>query len=350
MNIDKPVGNLNMEDLKQLLSDGRRAAQYAWDHYEELTAREAVYTLYGPYEYGIGAAIPGKTIPMRSRSLTLKTNKRNYIIYELDSEYKLLRATQVFNSVNDITYHCFELEEVQYACPFKYNQKKIGGHKVIALCYKDGMPYYYGDLAKTKVLANFHEYISPEKVRVTGYSYNPASKYTLHGYLTDLEAPLGELNSAAQRSCWEEKPMYTDFSAFFRESGTVEPKEEKSANPQISDWIDNILNTDIPDDVVAFCFNLYEDGNGVWSMELVGTSRFDTEDEDWPCDEITDFDSRENPYGWEKDCNWEDALAYIVNALKEYLTYGKHAELLKSRNGVGVGFVDGCIEIIYSKS
>ena len=76
MNIGKPVENLHMEDLKQLLSDGRRAAQYAWDHYEELTAREAVYTLYGPYEYGIGAAIPGNTIPMRSRSLTLKTNTK----------------------------------------------------------------------------------------------------------------------------------------------------------------------------------------------------------------------------------------------------------------------------------
>ena len=350
MNIDKPVENLHMEDLKQLLSDGRRAAQYAWDHYEELTARGAVYTLYGPYEYGIGAAIPGKATPMRSRALTLKTKKKDYIIYELDREYKLLRVTQVFRSVNDITYHCFELEGIRYACPFKYNQKKMCLDDVIALGYKDGKPCYCGHLRKRTLLADFYEYISPEKVRVTGYSYNPVSNYTLHGYLTDLEAPLGELNSAAQRSCWEEKPMYTDFSAFFRESGTVEPKEEKSANPQISDWIDNILNTDIPDDVAAFCFNLYEDGNGVWSMELVGSGRFDTEDEDWPCDEITDFASRENPYGWEKDCNWEDALAYIVNALKEYLTYGKHAELLKSRNGVGVGFVDGCIEILYNKN
>ncbi|MBQ3002171.1 MAG: hypothetical protein IJD82_00410 [Clostridia bacterium] len=118
----------------------------------------------------------------------------------------------------------------------------------------------------------------------------------------------------------------------------------------MSDWIDNLLDTDIPDDVAAFCFNLYEDGDGVWSMELVGSGRFDTEDEDWPCDEITDFGSRENPYGWEMECSWEDALAYIVNALKEYLTYGKHAELLKSKNGIGVGFVDGNLEILYNKS
>lgn len=131
---------------------------------------------------------------------------------------------------------------------------------------------------------------------------------------------------------------------------TMEQKEEKNVNLPISDWIDNLLDTDIPDDVAAFCFNLYEDGDGIWSMELVGADRFDTEDEDWPCDETTDFGSRENPYEWEMDCDWEDALAYIVNALKEYLTYGKHAELLKSKNGIGVGFVDGDLEILYSKS
>lgn len=130
----------------------------------------------------------------------------------------------------------------------------------------------------------------------------------------------------------------------------MEQKEEKNVNLPISDWIDNLLDTDIPDDVAAFCFNLYEDGDGIWSMELVGADRFDTEDEDWPCDETTDFGSRENPYEWEMDCDWEDALAYIVNALKEYLTHGKYAELLKAANGIGVGFVDGNLEILYSKS
>ena len=35
--------------------------------------------------------------------------------------------------------------------------------------------------------------------------------------------------------------------------------------------------------------------------------------------------------------------------LKEYLENGKHAALLKSRTGVGVGFVDGNIEILYNK-
>lgn len=349
MNTGKQIEDFNMEDLKQLLLAGRRATQYAWDHYEELAARESACTLYGPYDYGIGAAIPGKSIPISSRTLTLKTRKKKYLIYELDSEYRLLRVTQVFNSVNDVTYHCFELEGIQYACPFAYNQKrKRRGGEVIALAYKDGKPYFYGNLTENKVLVDFYEYVSPERVRVIGYSYNPVSIYSLHGYLIDPEAPLGELNSPAQRSCWEEKPMYTDFSQFFRDPEAVERKEEKVTNNSVSDWIDNVLNSDIPDNIAAFCFNLYEEGNGSWSMELVGANGFDLESEDWPCDEVTDFKSRENPYKWEENCSWEEALAHIVKVLKKYLANGKHAELLKSRTGVGVEFVDGNIEILYS--
>jgi len=121
-------------------------------------------------------------------------------------------------------------------------------------------------------------------------------------------------------------------------------------NKDISNWIDDVLNTDIPDGVVAFCFNLYDEGGETWSMELVGAERFELEDEDWPCYEITDFDSRNNLYEWSMDCNWEDALAYMVNELTEYLLNGKHSGLLKSSLGVGVGFVDGNLEILHSKS
>ena len=38
-----------------------------------------------------------------------------------------------------------------------------------------------------------------------------------------------------------------------------------------------------------------------------------------------------------------------MDELKLYLKNGKYAEVLKSQAGVGVGFVDGNIEIIYSK-
>ena len=117
----------------------------------------------------------------------------------------------------------------------------------------------------------------------------------------------------------------------------------------VANWIDKLLDTEIPEKVVAFCFNLYEEGDGTWSMELVGTDWFDLEDEDWACNELTDFGSRECLYTWEADCEWEDALHDMVDALNLYLANGTHAELLKSKIGVGVGFVDGNLEILHHK-
>ncbi len=118
----------------------------------------------------------------------------------------------------------------------------------------------------------------------------------------------------------------------------------------VSNWINAILKDKVvPMEIVAFCFNLYEESDGIWSMELVGTTRFDLEDEDWACDEVTDFGSRDNLYNWEMECEWEEALEYMVNELQQYLSSGKYAELLKSKSGLGVGFVDGNIEILYSK-
>lgn len=210
--------DLTLEDLKQFLSDGRRAARYAWDHYEELTARKAAHTLYGPYEYYIGAAIPGTFIAKNARNLTLKTNRKQYLMYELDSEYNPLRTTHVINLVHDSAYEHFELDGIQYAYPFVCNKKKIERDEVIALSYKDGKPYYYAFLRKNVVYVDFYEYVSPEKVFVTEYCYNRVSEYSAHGYPTDFDAPVGALNSPASRVCWEEEPIYTDFSQWFRKA------------------------------------------------------------------------------------------------------------------------------------
>ncbi|MBD5089374.1 MAG: hypothetical protein HDT30_11305 [Clostridiales bacterium] len=116
---------------------------------------------------------------------------------------------------------------------------------------------------------------------------------------------------------------------------------------KITEWLDSILNQEIPESVVAFCFNLYEDGDNQWSMELVGTETFDEEDGDWACDEVTDFDSREHNFEWTSSSGWKEILEQMATELKLYLEKGKHANKLKSKEGVGVGFVDGDIEIIY---
>lgn len=117
---------------------------------------------------------------------------------------------------------------------------------------------------------------------------------------------------------------------------------------KIAVWLDSILNQEIPEPVVAFCFNLYEDGENQWSLELVGTESFDEEGEDWACDEVTDFGSRENNIIWNSSSECDEVLEEIVTDVKRYLENGKYADVLKAKKGVGVGFVDGDIEIVYT--
>ena len=116
---------------------------------------------------------------------------------------------------------------------------------------------------------------------------------------------------------------------------------------KVSEWIDVVLSDGVPDEAVAFCFNLYENDEYYWSMELIGAGRFDPDDQDWACDEVTDFNSRESLFTFQAECEWDEALQTMIDILKKYLNDGKYADLLKSREGVGVGFVDGDIEIIY---
>ena len=116
---------------------------------------------------------------------------------------------------------------------------------------------------------------------------------------------------------------------------------------EISKWIGKALSQEIPEKVVAFCFNLYEDGDDQWSMELIGAERFDLADEDWACDEVTDLGTREERFVWEKPAEWNVIPDETVAFLKEYLERGEFAEVLKSKAGVAVGFVDGDIVVLY---
>lgn len=116
-----------------------------------------------------------------------------------------------------------------------------------------------------------------------------------------------------------------------------------------SKWLDTVLKQNIPEEVKGFCLNLYDDGDSNWSMELVGTNRFDADDPDWPCDEVTDFGTRKGNFVWRKETGWDTVLEEMTGILKAYLENGEYAPVLKSRDGVGIGFVDGDVEILYMK-
>ena len=49
---------------------------------------------------------------------------------------------------------------------------------------------------------------------------------------------------------------------------------EKAKNDFFS-WMDGILKREFPEDTVAICFNLYEEQDNHWGVELVGTDEYD---------------------------------------------------------------------------
>ena len=112
----------------------------------------------------------------------------------------------------------------------------------------------------------------------------------------------------------------------------------------MENWLDRTLEHTIPDEVIALAFNLYEDGEDQWSMELVGSNSFDADDPDWVCDEV--FATRDDPYVWVQKATWEEILQEVTVQLQTYLETGKYAEKVKSYEGIGVGFVDGEITLL----
>lgn len=111
-----------------------------------------------------------------------------------------------------------------------------------------------------------------------------------------------------------------------------------------SAWLDETLAQELPEDIVAFNFNLYEDDDNTWSVELVGTGSFDPVSEDWAGDEV--FTNRETPLCWTSEKSWEDILEDVISQIRTYLSQGQYRDILRSTIALGVGFVDGDIVLL----
>ena len=115
-------------------------------------------------------------------------------------------------------------------------------------------------------------------------------------------------------------------------------------------WVDTALAVELPENIEAFCFNLYEDfnpyddGKKLYSVEIIGSPSFDETDEDWACDEV--FNNRAYPLCWKSDKSWEGVLEEMRGLVWRYLREGKYASLLRSKQAVAIGFVDGDLELL----
>ena len=97
--------------------------------------------------------------------------------------------------------------------------------------------------------------------------------------------------------------------------------------PAFAKWVDDSLSTNMPKGIRAFNFNLY-----------------------WACHDVFNTGDLlfEIPKG-EAGNRWEDGYEYAVELVMTYLENGKKARLLLSSDAVGIGFVDGDLELLWMK-
>lgn len=119
---------------------------------------------------------------------------------------------------------------------------------------------------------------------------------------------------------------------------------------KFADWLNTLLeNNEMPDGTAAYCFNLYEESaeDSVYGVQLIAADTFDEKDPDWACEEC--WSSGEDIFcvelSDEDEKDWRTAQAIIKSWIEDYLKDGKYGGIL-SKNPVGIGFVDGDLEIL----
>ena len=78
--------------------------------------------------------------------------------------------------------------------------------------------------------------------------------------------------------------------------GLFDKLKPNKNNKDFFEWLDLLLKNELSSEIKAIIFNLYEDTDNKWSIELVGTFSFNTDKDDWACDEV--FDTRDNTLSW----------------------------------------------------
>lgn len=114
-------------------------------------------------------------------------------------------------------------------------------------------------------------------------------------------------------------------------------------------WLDGVLaNRQLPDGVVALNVNIYDGANDTYDVELIGAPAFDENDDDWACEELFTSDILSLPVTPETE-DWEEGLAHIIGMVRQYLQTGRFRGMLEGFEAVGVGHVNGAIEVVYRR-
>jgi hypothetical protein len=121
-----------------------------------------------------------------------------------------------------------------------------------------------------------------------------------------------------------------------------------SSETKFDSWVDHHVNAAVASKAEAYCFHLYEHEHS-FAVQLVGANKYD---EDEPFDyEDEVFTSGEDVFELPHSKvgkDWRKGLKAAIALVHSYLEDGQQAQLLKSSRLVGVGFVDGDLELVYT--
>lgn len=116
-------------------------------------------------------------------------------------------------------------------------------------------------------------------------------------------------------------------------------------------WLGNLLeNNDMPENTEAFCFNIYDEEDETYGVQLIASDEFDEDDGgDWACSEV--WSSEEDifyiDHSDEENADQKRGLEFIGGLICDYLERGNYRNILLGAKAVGTGFVDGDLEILY---
>lgn len=126
-----------------------------------------------------------------------------------------------------------------------------------------------------------------------------------------------------------------------------------STNAGLFSWLDRVLSQPIPARTEAFHFNLYEGADSV-HVQLVGTEAF------LPgADPSTDYRSSAETFSTGEDIfevpftvagpDWRAWLETLTDLASSYIAEGSKSGVLRSKVGVGIGFVDGDTHVLWHR-
>lgn len=119
---------------------------------------------------------------------------------------------------------------------------------------------------------------------------------------------------------------------------------------KFNEWLDNLIESNpLPKNFMAINFNLYDIDDATFDVQLIASSIYNENDDDWACEEI--YTSGEDCFYIPKSKEISDqelCLEHTIEMVANYLESGAYANILKSGIAICTGFVDGEIECIWN--